>query len=194
MRSRVMLRAQEQRREHRAPSSPVTIAIGRVSIDSIDGPDGRPRRLGRGARGAVAVGGRAVDPREEAAADTGRARRRSPASAACTSASNVRAMPMPFSCCAQPSYASSAGNGRSREQVVLVGRVHEPTAERVEVALLPALRRCRRPPRASAPRVRTHLGLAGCARSHRAARRRASRARESGRARRASCRRARRRR
>ena len=35
-----------------------------------------------------------------------------PASAARTSASKARAMPMPFSCCANPSYSAESGNGR----------------------------------------------------------------------------------
>ena len=76
-----------------APYSPVTMVTGA----GVDGAE-LDRRGGGDARRAVAVGGRAVDPREEPGSAVPIASTVSPASAARTSASNERAMPMPFSC------------------------------------------------------------------------------------------------
>ena len=108
-----------------------------------------PMPTGASVRGrAVAVGGRAVDPREEAAAGAGRRRPASPASAAAHLGFERRA---PCRCRSRaartPSYASSVGERPAGQQVVLVGREHEPAAERGAEPRLPALDRCRASPR-----------------------------------------------
>ena len=96
----VLEHRQQRCRARCAPYSPVTIATAR--------PACTVERAGRHASShpwrAVPVGRRAVDPGEEPRPGTD-ARR--PVDAApprhATSASNVRAMPMPFSCCGNPS-------------------------------------------------------------------------------------------
>ena len=174
-----------------APSVPVRIAMARVVHRRGGQPTYVMGGLGRGGRGSRRRGRRRPTRRTRCGHPSPRSPR--PASAARTSASNVRAMPMPFSCCAHAVVVVELGERPAGEQVVLVGRVHEPAAERGEEPRLPAFDRVevgRGFGRACAGASRAR----GCARSRRAARRRASRAPGTGRARRAACRRAPRRR
>ena len=114
---------------------------------------------GLGARGAVAVGGGAVDPGEEPAADTRRLDRFTGERGAHLGFERARHADAVLVLCARRRSPSSSGKGRPREQVVLVGRVDEAAAQRREVPRLPALDRVD-VGRGFGLGVRAHLGLA----------------------------------
>ena len=84
-------------------------------------------------------------PRRRTRRGSRRRRPPSPASAACTSASKTRAMPMPFSCCATLFVLVERRERTAGHEVVLVGREHEPATERGSVPRLPRVRSCRAP-------------------------------------------------